>query len=52
VYETTARTYEPVDPKKYESWKSPSKADLKTTAATRKYGADFEEDFRPVNSFA
>ena len=39
--------------KKYTggSLRSPTRGDLKTTAATKKYGADFEEDYQPVSSF-
>lgn len=39
--------------KKYAtgSLRSPTRGDLRTTAATKKFGADFEEDYRPVSSF-
>lgn len=39
--------------KKYASGslRSPIRRDLKTTAATKKFGEDFDEEYKPVSSF-
>jgi hypothetical protein len=55
IYERTyERTRSPIYEKKYgggDALRSPTRGDLRTTAATKKYGAEFDDEYQPVSSF-